>query len=164
LAGGLAATLYLSPAMYHRVHSPADGEVVGWRYVPGRLFPVNALGVRSVPGLFTRNERVVVRLETPAFGPLAVVLIGAANVGRISLAFSDLLTNRGRAPGDFGAASAIAVRRGEEIGAFHLGSSVVLLAADPTLVPAARAGEVVRVGRPLFRRASGAPGSAPDLA
>jgi phosphatidylserine decarboxylase len=160
-AGGHAATLYLSPAMYHRVHSPADGEVVGWRYVPGRLFPVNALGVRSVPGLFTRNERLVLRLETPAFGTLAVVLVGAANVGRISLAFSDLVTNRGRAPGDFRPASPIPVRRGDELGAFHLGSSVVLLAADPPLAPAARAGEVVRMGRALFRRP---PGSAADLA
>ena len=68
-AAGQHATLYLSPAMYHRVHSPVDGEVVAWRYVPGRLFPVNAAGVRSVPGLFTRNERVVVLVETAAHGP-----------------------------------------------------------------------------------------------
>ena len=62
-AAGVHATLYLSPAMYHRVHSPVDGRVVAWRYVPGRLFPVNAAGVRSVPGLFTRNERVAVFLR-----------------------------------------------------------------------------------------------------
>jgi phosphatidylserine decarboxylase len=82
-------------------------------------------------------------------------------VGRISLAFTDLVTNRGRAPGPLRPASPIPVRRGDELGAFHLGSSVVLLAAAPALVPAARAGEVVRVGRALFRRASG---SASDLA
>jgi phosphatidylserine decarboxylase len=149
---GHHATLYLSPAMYHRVHSPVDGEVVAWRYVPGRLFPVNAAGVRSVPGLFTRNERVVVLLETAAHGPVAIVLVGAANVGRISLAFADLVTNRGHAPGVFRPTPAIPIRRGDEIGTFNLGSTVVLLAADPGLVPAAKAGDLVRVGRPLWRR------------
>ncbi len=156
-SGGHAATLYLSPAMYHRVHSPVDGRIVGWRYLPGRLFPVNGIGVRSVPGLFARNERVVVRVETPAHGEVAVVLVGAANVGRISLAFADLLTNRGHAPGDFRPGSPIPVRRGDELGAFHLGSTVVLLVADPSLVPAAAPGDVVQVGRPLFRRSSAAP-------
>ncbi len=150
--GGHHATLYLSPAMYHRVHSPVDGEVVGWRYVPGRLFPVNAAGVRSVPGLLTRNERVVVLLETPAHGPVAVVLVGAANVGRISLAFADLVTNRGHAPGSFRPNAPIPIRRGDEIGVFNLGSTVVLLVADPGLVPAAKAGDIVRVGQALWRR------------
>ena len=85
--------------MYHRVHAPVDGRVVAWRYVPGRLFPVNGAGVRSVPGLFTRNERVALFLDTEAHGPVAVVLVGAANVGRMSLAFADLVTNRGRPAG-----------------------------------------------------------------
>lgn len=149
---GVAATLYLSPAMYHRVHSPVDGEIVGWRYVPGRLFPVNAAGVRSVPGLFTRNERVSVLVETAAHGLVAVVLVGAANVGRIGLAFADLVTNRGHAPGAFRPQAPIPVRRGDELGAFNLGSTVVLLVADPGLVPAAKAGDLVRLGRPLWRR------------
>ena len=85
---GVHATLYLSPTMYHRVHSPVDGRVVSWRYVPGRLFPVNASGVRLVPGLFTRNERVAVLLETEAHGTVAVVLVGAANVGRMRTAIT----------------------------------------------------------------------------
>ena len=151
---GQHATLYLSPAMYHRVHSPVDGEVVGWRYVPGRLFPVNAGGVRSVPGLFTRNERVVVLLETAAHGPVAIVLVGAANVGRIGLAFTDLVTNRGHAPGAFQPEAPIPIRRGDEIGVFNLGSTVVLLVADPGLVPAARAGDLVQFGQALWRRGS----------
>ena len=151
---GHHATLYLSPAMYHRVHSPVDGEVVAWRYVPGRLFPVNAAGVRSVPGLFTRNERVVVLLESAAHGPVAVVLVGAANVGRISLAFAELVTNRGQAPGSFRPKAPIPIRRGDDIGAFNLGSTVVLLVADQGLVPAAEAGGLVRVGQALWRRGS----------
>jgi phosphatidylserine decarboxylase len=149
---GVHATLYLSPAMYHRVHSPVDGRVLAWRYVPGRLFPVNGAGVRSVPGLFTRNERVALFLGTEAHGPVAVVLVGAANVGRMSLPFADLVTNRGRPTGRVVPAEPVAVRRGDEIGAFNLGSTVVLLVADPGLVPAAGTGDLVRVGQALWRR------------
>jgi phosphatidylserine decarboxylase len=151
---GVHATLYLSPAMYHRVHSPVDGRVRAWRYVPGRLFPVNAAGVRLVPGLFTRNERVAVFLDAEAHGPVAVVLVGAANVGRMSLAFDDLVTKtgHGRPPGRVVPADPVALRRGDDLGAFNLGSTVVLLVADPGLAPAATAGDVVRVGQALWRR------------
>jgi phosphatidylserine decarboxylase len=150
---GVHATLYLSPAMYHRVHSPLHARVRAWRYVPGRLFPVNAAGVRSVPGLFARNERVAVFLDTEDHGPAAVVLVGAANVGRMSLAFADLVTNSGRPGGRATPLSPVALRRGDELGAFHLGSTVVLLLADRALVPEAEAGSLVRVGQALWRRA-----------
>jgi len=151
---GVVATLYLSPAMYHRVHAPVDGCVTGWRYVPGRLFPVNGPAVRSVPGLFTRNERVVVFLDSPAHGPVAIVLVGAANVGRISLAFTDLVTNRGATPARVSLPSPVPVRRGDELGVFHLGSTVVLLVTDERIVPAAGAttGAVVKMGQALWRR------------
>ncbi len=149
---GVHATLYLSPAMYHRVHSPVDGRVRAWRHVPGRLFPVNAAAVRSVPGLFARNERVAVFLDTEEHGPAAVVLVGAANVGRMSLAFADLVTNSGRPGGWATPAVPVPLRRGDELGAFHLGSTVVLLLADRALVPEAAAGSLVRVGQALWRR------------
>ncbi len=149
---GSHATLYLSPAMYHRVHAPVDGRVVAWRYVPGRLFPVNGAGVRSVPGLFTRNERVALFLDTESHGPVAVVLVGAANVGRMSLAFADLVTNCGRPAGRTVPANPVALRRGDELGTFNLGSTVVLLLADPGLAPLAAVGDLVRMGQPLWRR------------
>jgi phosphatidylserine decarboxylase len=149
---GVHATLYLSPAMYHRVHSPVEGRIRAWRYVPGRLFPVNSAGVRAVSGLFTRNERVVLFLETEAHGPVAVVLVGAANVGRMSLAFADLVTNRGRPAERVVPEAPVPVRRGDEIGAFNLGSTVVLLLADRALVPVASPGGLVRVGQALWRR------------
>ncbi len=149
---GSHATLYLSPAMYHRVHAPVDGRVVAWRYVPGRLFPVNGAGVRSVPGLFTRNERVALFVETQAHGPVAVVLVGAANVGRMSLAFADLVTNRGRPAGRTVPATPVVVGRGDELGTFNLGSTVVLLLADAGLAPLAAAGDLVRMGEALWRR------------
>jgi phosphatidylserine decarboxylase len=150
---GSQATLYLSPAMYHRVHAPVDGVVSAWRYVPGRLFPVNGAGVRSIPGLFTRNERVCILCDSEAHGRVAVVMVGAANVGRISLSFADLVTNRGAAAARVLAQRPIPVARGDELGTFNLGSTVVLLVADPALAPAGPgAGDLVRVGRPLWRR------------
>jgi len=141
--------------MYHRVHSPVDGRIVAWRYVPGLLFPVNGMGVRSVPGLFTRNERVVVLIETEGHGRVAVVLVGATNVGRIQLAFTELETNRGRAAGSFAPPLPIPVRRGDELGVFNLGSTVVLLLPDPRLEPTFERGSLVRVGQALWRRALG---------
>jgi phosphatidylserine decarboxylase len=150
---GVHATLYLSPAMYHRVHVPADGRLVAWRYVPGRLFPVNGPSVRRIDGLFTRNERVIVRLDSERFGALAVVLVGAANVGRISLAFTGLRSNTGRPARAERLEPPLTVSRGDELGAFNLGSTVVLLAADPTLLPAgATAGDRVHMGQALWRR------------
>ena len=151
--GGHHATLYLSPGMYHRVHAPVGGRILGWRYAPGRLFPVNPPAVRSIPGLFTRNERVIVFLEAEDLGPVALVLVGAANVGRITLRFTTLVTNAGAAGGRAQPSAPLPVRRGEEIGAFNLGSTVVLLVADSALSPAdVRPGALVRVGEALWRR------------
>src|SRR4029079_3209983 len=64
-ARGVHATLYLSPSMYHRVHSPVHGVARSQRYVPGRLFPVNGLAVRHVDSLFAVNERVSIRIDSP---------------------------------------------------------------------------------------------------
>jgi phosphatidylserine decarboxylase len=150
--GGCHATLYLSPAMYHRVHSPVRGRVVAWRYVPGRLFPVNGPAVGSVEGLFTRNERVIVFVESEDHGPVAVVLVGAANVGRITLRFTDLVTNSGAPPARVEPRTPIPLERGEEMGTFNLGSTVVLLVGDPGLVPVDETpGRLVRVGEALWR-------------
>jgi len=152
-ARGVHATLYLSPSMYHRVHSPVDGVIRSWRYLPGRLFPVNTMAVRQVERLFAVNERVYIRIDTVDFGPVAVVMVGATNVGRISLSFADLVTNEGRPAGEVTPPAPIPVARGDELGAFNLGSTVVLLVADHALRPAGVApGDIVRVGQPLWRR------------
>ena len=152
-AGGVHATLYLSPSMYHRVHVPVEGRITAWRYLPGRLYPVNAMAVRNVEGLFTVNERVVVTIEGEDVGRVAVVLVGATNVGRITLSFAALSTNAGGPPLSVGLEKPLAVRRGDELGAFNLGSTVVLLAADPSLEPVGvHEGDIVRVGQPLWRK------------
>ncbi|MCB9684239.1 MAG: phosphatidylserine decarboxylase [Alphaproteobacteria bacterium] len=136
--------LYLSPRDYHRVHVPREGRATRWHYVPGTLWPVFPAAVRRVPELFARNERAVVVIETSA-GPLDVVLVGAFGVGRITLSVCDLVTNAGgsTASGTLDAPLA----RGDELGVFHLGSTVVLVAGAGTLSPNVGPGEVVRVGR-----------------
>jgi phosphatidylserine decarboxylase len=153
-ARGVHATLYLSPSMYHRVHCPVDGVIRSWRYLPGRLFPVNTMAVRQVDRLFAVNERVYIHIDTKEFGPVAVVMVGATNVGRISLGFAPLVTNEGQPAGEVTPLAPIPVARGDELGAFNLGSTVVLLVADHSLRPAGvSAGDFVRVGQPLWRRA-----------
>jgi phosphatidylserine decarboxylase len=152
-ARGVHATLYLSPSMYHRVHSPVDGHVRAWRYVPGRLFPVNGLAIRHVNSLFAVNERVSILIDSPEFGSVAVIMVGAANVGRMSLSFADLVTNSGQPGALVQAKVPIPIARGQELGAFNLGSTVVLLVADPLLQPAAIAtGQFLPLGTPLWRR------------
>jgi phosphatidylserine decarboxylase len=149
---GVQATLYLGPGMYHRVHAPVDGKIRAWRYLPGRLYPVNAMAVRGVDGLFTVNERVVVLVETEAYGPVAVVFVGATNVGRITFAFTSLATNAGGTAARTEPRAAIPIVRGDELGAFNLGSTIVLLVADGALRPSGpAAGDLVRMGQVLWR-------------
>jgi phosphatidylserine decarboxylase len=108
-----------------------------------------------VDRLFVRNERVAVFLESEAFGSVALVMVGAANVGRMSLAFAPLVTNTGAPPGTFRPSSETRLGRGAELGVFNLGSTVVLLLADGRLEPRAAAGRLVRVNAPLFGRSQG---------
>jgi phosphatidylserine decarboxylase len=151
-AQGVHATLYLSPSMYHRVHFPVDGRVVAWRYLPGRLYPVNPMAVRNVEGLFTVNERLAVTIESEDVGRVCVIMVGATNVGRMTLSVAPLQTNTGAPAVSVRLADPLPVERGEELGAFNLGSTVVLLAADPRLEPAGvREGDLVRVGQALWR-------------
>lgn len=132
--GGRYAIVYLSPRDYHRVHSPVDGVARGVRHMPGTLYPVNAIGVEHVPRLFARNERVVVNVETERFGDVAVVFVGAFIVGRITLTIdAPPRPPHGGAPTErvFDPAVAPRLSRGDELGAFLLGSTVVMLFQKP---------------------------------
>lgn len=149
---GAQATLYLSPSMYHRVHAPVSGRIRCWRYLPGRLYPVNALAVRLVKELFAVNERLAVVIDTDVLGPVAVVMVGATNVGRMTLSFDSLVTNAGLPATAVRPAAPIPIERGQELGAFNLGSTVVLLVANAAaLEPQVSAGTVVKMGQALWR-------------
>ena len=155
-ADGRFATIYLAPYNYHRVHAPLAGELVAARYVPGDLFSVNAATVGRVPGLFRRNERLVLHFRTAA-GPAAVILVGALNVGSISTPWTGEI--RPRQAGvvevlDIGS-HPTSVEKGDLLGWFNMGSTVILLLPgdactwDDDLEP----GETLRMGEEIGRRA-----------
>jgi len=158
--GGWFVTIYLSPRHYHRIHAPAAGGIPHARYVPGALFPVNDPAVRHVRDLFARNERLIAHIDGE-LGRVTVVAVGAYNVGRISTAFDSAWSGEGgrknrpwisnrteSLPRDRRYTPPIAVARGDEIMAFHLGSTIVLLAEPSRLVlsPSCAPGREVRVG------------------
>lgn len=125
---GSFATLYLSPRDYHRIHMPCDGKLVRMIYVPGALFSVNPVTARGVPGLFARNERVVCVFES-AFGPFVLVLVGATIVGSMATVWHGVVNppRPGKVREWTYRDQAIVLKKGEEMGRFLLGSTVVML-------------------------------------
>jgi phosphatidylserine decarboxylase len=147
-AGGSFAVVYLSPRDYHRVHSPVDGSIGLVRGIPGDLYPVNKIGERHVPRLFVRNNRVAIAIDTPGLGRAYVVMVGAVIVGRISVSVID---EPAVPPGDHAVRPAAPVKRGDEIGVFHLGSTAVLL-VEPGITLARSVGPI-RYGESLLKPA-----------
>ncbi len=125
---GQFATLYLSPRDYHRIHMPVAGKLLRMIHVPGDLFSVNPTTARGVPGLFARNERVVCEFETEK-GPLILVLVGATIVGSMATVWHGQV-NPPR-PGNVREwrydTQEVRLQKGEEMGRFLLGSTVVML-------------------------------------
>ncbi len=128
---GWFATIYLSPRDYHRVHMPMTGTLRKMIHVPGRLFSVAPFTVRTVPKLFARNERVACIFDTEC-GPMALVLVGAINVGSIETVWAGevtppagnrVTTHQYNQPRQVGPT----IRRGEEAGRFNMGSTAIIL-------------------------------------
>jgi phosphatidylserine decarboxylase len=129
--GGHFATVYLSPRDYHRVHMPLSGQLREMVHVPGRLFSVNEASTQAVSGLFARNERVVSIFDTQ-HGPMAQVLVGAVFVGSIETVWAgEVAPARGnplrRVVYPVEGADAVHLARGQEMGRFNMGSTVVLI-------------------------------------
>ncbi|HWJ03280.1 MAG TPA: archaetidylserine decarboxylase, partial [Verrucomicrobiae bacterium] len=146
---GSFVTIYLSPKDYHRIHTPLEGQVLSSTYVPGTLFPVNPFGVRAVKGLFARNERLITYLASKA-GLIALVKVGATIVGSVKVNYGDETTNL---PG-----GKLAMReyspspclgKGEELGRFELGSTVILLFEPGRVQFNVREGERVLMGQQI---------------
>ncbi len=131
---GSFATIYLSPRDYHRIHMPCDGRLMRMIYVPGDLFSVNPATARGVPGLFARNERVVCLFESPQ-GPFILTLVGATIVGSMATVWHGVVNPpRTREIREWTYADQnINLKKGEEMGRFLLGSTVVLLFPADTL-------------------------------
>ncbi|NJC99969.1 archaetidylserine decarboxylase [Candidatus Erwinia dacicola] len=131
---GEFVTIYLAPRDYHRVHMPCNGILREMIYVPGDLYSVNPLTTQNIPNLFARNERVICRFDTE-FGPMVQILVGATIVGSIETAWSGTVTppregviKRWSWPGA-DEEGAVVLLKGQEMGRFKLGSTVINLFA-----------------------------------
>jgi phosphatidylserine decarboxylase len=153
---GSFANLYLSPKDYHRIHMPCDGRLTRMIYVPGALFSVNPTTARGIPGLFARNERVVCVFESPEHGPFVMTLVGATIVGSMETVWHGQV-NPPRAPkicewryDD----QQIVLKKGEEMGRFLLGSTVVMLFKKDTIRfnPAWAPERAIRLGEVMGNR------------
>ena len=151
---GFFHTIYLSPRDYHRVHMPMSGHLQRMIHVPGRVFSVAPYTVNSVPGLFTRNERVISLFQT-SHGPMAVILVGALLVSSIETVWSGVVTPpRGKrvATGDWSRRD-IRLEKGQEMGRFNMGSTVILLlpAGAVSLLEDYTVDDIVVMGQKLGR-------------
>lgn len=158
--GGSYACIYLAPYNYHRIHMPYEARARAHLYVRGELFSVNAATARAVPRVFARNERLICDFDTP-LGRMAVVLVGALFVGSIETVHCGEVNpppRRSRAPQPILQGVGRRFAKGEELGRFNMGSTVVLLfqrgriAWDEALAPQTR----VQLGRPIAYRTDAA--------
>jgi phosphatidylserine decarboxylase len=152
---GVFATLYLSPKDYHRLHMPLNGKLKKMIHVPGRLFSVNPSTTQRIPRLFARNERVICLFET-IIGPMAMVLVGAIFVSSIETVWAGNIT-----PTRLRVASwhypppteprIIELEKGEEMGRFNMGSTVILLFGNNTVewLEGLSAGTAVKMGEAI---------------
>jgi len=149
--GGSFATIYLSPRDYHRIHMPCEGRLSRMIYVPGDLFSVNPTTARGVPGLFARNERVVCVFESER-GPFVLVLVGATIVGSMATVWHGVVNPpRGGKIREWHYELEMVLKKGEEMGRFLLGSTVVMLFPKGPLSfnPAWAPGGAVRLGEAM---------------
>ncbi len=151
---GVFFNFYLSPQDYHHVHSPVSGKIVRSVHIPGKLWPVNDWSLANVEELFSINERVVTYIDS-SLGLVSAVMIGATNVGKISVTYDSFISNAG--PGKSVARDyqpPIDIAAGARLGTFHMGSSVVVL-IEPGRIDLARArvhpGQKVQYGAAILR-------------
>ena len=153
-ANGYFHTMYLSPRDYHRVHMPVTGTLQRMIHVPGRLFSVAPYTAREIPNLYTRNERVISLFDT-SHGLMAVILVGAMLVSSMETVWAGTITPpRGRrvSTTDW-SRRGISLKRGEEMGRFNMGSTVILLLPATAVSSLAEFGpdDDVLVGQKLGR-------------
>jgi phosphatidylserine decarboxylase len=131
---GQFLTAYLAPKDYHRVHMPMTGKLTKMIYIPGRLFSVNTISAADIPQLFARNERVVTLFDT-AHGPMALVLVGAMIVASIETVWAGIITpDRPRYIHTWNYdQKEIILKKGQEMGRFQIGSTVIMLTPSQTL-------------------------------
>ena len=123
---GKFMTIYLAPTDYHRIHHYADGKITGFRYIPGKLFPVNEFSVTNLENLFPINERINTYYDCDG-RKTGIVKVGATVVGKIKVTYSDVESNISNKVSAESFEKPIEVKKGEELGLFAMGSTVVML-------------------------------------
>lgn len=154
---GQFATIYLSPRDYHRIHMPVDGTLRKMIFVPGKLYSVSDATTQLVPDLFAINERTICIFDTAA-GPLAMILVGAIFVGSMETVWEGeiLASDQGVTIWDYNNKPPVVLEKGEEMGRFNMGSTVIMLFPedrmqwDSTVQPGAlaRVGEAIGLLKP----------------
>lgn len=149
--GGSFVTLYLSPQDYHRIHTPVEGDIVSYHYQPGKLFPVNQIAVNTINRLFSRNERLMTFIENE-HGLTAVIKVGATSVGKIRVTYDQDLKTNGwlRNTREYEYEKPIHMAKGQELGRFEMGSTVMLLfEKDMVELLELEEKQKVKVGQPI---------------
>jgi phosphatidylserine decarboxylase len=152
--GGTYFTVYLAPGDYHRVHSPVSGELKVVKHIPGALYPVSPTVASKRERLFSRNERICLLIENSDYGKVCVVFVGALNVGSMTLSHSKVVTNNTLGsvffpPAPFAEYVSEKIEIGDELGQFHMGSTVVVLFTEE-LKLAAQIGDKVKMGQSIL--------------
>jgi len=157
---GKFATLYLSPRDYHRIHMPCSGRLLETTYIPGRLFSVAPHTTRAIPGLFTRNERLACLFETP-MGPMALIMVGAIFVSCMETVWAGIVNPRmsmslQRTVYEQSGSQVIELQRGDELGRFNMGSTVIILYGPDAIewLGNLQAGQPLRMGQMIGRPAN----------
>ncbi len=150
-AGGQFITIYLSPRDYHRIHMPVDGKPRYSTHVPGRLFSVADWTAQSIPRLFARNERLVCYFDTP-LGQMPLVMVGAMLVSSMETVFHGQVTPPyARQVTQIEPRPSQPLSRGQEMGRFNYGSTVILLfpPGSITFLPELAPGTPVKMGEKI---------------
>lgn len=151
---GAFATIYLSPKDYHRIHMPCAAKLISMQFIPGQLFSVNPLTAENVPSLFARNERLVCEFESHDTGRFAMVLVGATIVGSMATTWHGLVKRNGNKQiQSFNYEDQnITFNKGDEMGRFLLGSTVILLFKNDQVDfnSSLSAGDSVNLGQSLI--------------
>ena len=147
---GSFITIYLTPKHYHRIHSPISGDIKELYYIPGTLFPVNFFAVENIPGLFTLNERIITLIKNEELGFVSVIKVGATVVGKIKVVYDTIESNKMRHT-IHKEYSQIKISKGEELGRFEMGSTVILLFQNQIKFDSLQLGQEIFFGRQIAK-------------
>ncbi|MEG6520544.1 archaetidylserine decarboxylase [Desulfotomaculum sp. 1211_IL3151] len=132
---GFYLNIYLSPRNYHRIHMPYPAKVIQHKYIPGKVFPVNNLGITTIKDLFAKNRRTYTLFQTPHGHKFILIKVGALGVGKIVSNFT----------------LGQEIQKGMEIGRFEFGSTIIMIFQRDSFIPDKNllANMEIKMGQPI---------------